>query len=355
MNAKEHEAQPEIADFLSALSRISTRAGDPVLARVRLQECLGAIDACASPRVAAAAFQAAAELANSIGQFEHALEFYCACFRMLGQNGHRSSLPEARDCALALRRLRSELGDQRFGRAWAAARRAPFPLELNLDRTRRWLDGLDPLHYDPKSQPDDSDSPHQARATPGTTAALILRANAGSDAAREDLAGRHLESLRRFGHGRLPRHARDLMDTDDLVQVSVERGLHRIDQLKSERKGGFFAYLRKILLNLVRDEIRRTSRRPRRVPLSESMPSPSPSPLEELLGREASGGYESALFKLPSKQRTALDLRIEQGFSYQEVADAVGCPSANAARMLVARALKDLAGRMTSARQRERT
>ena len=36
-------------------------------------------------------------------------------------------------------------------------------------------------------------------------------------------------------------------------------------------------------------------------------------------------------------------LRIELGFTHQEVADAIGAPSANAARMLVSRALVRLA------------
>ncbi len=68
-----------------------------------------------------------------------------------------------------------------------------------------------------------------------------------------------------------------------------------------------------------------------------------PSPLEEAIGREMLDDYDDALARLPDSHREAVVLRIEMGFSFQQIADAVECPSANAARMLVARALAKLA------------
>jgi DNA-directed RNA polymerase specialized sigma24 family protein len=53
--------------------------------------------------------------------------------------------------------------------------------------------------------------------------------------------------------------------------------------------------------------------------------------------------YESALERLTPEQREAVIMRIEMGLSHQEVADALGAPSADAARMIVARALAHLA------------
>ena len=46
--------------------------------------------------------------------------------------------------------------------------------------------------------------------------------------------------------------------------------------------------------------------------------------------------------KEPRKKQEAVILRVELGFSHQQVADALGLPSANTARMQVARALVQL-------------
>jgi RNA polymerase sigma-70 factor (ECF subfamily) len=45
--------------------------------------------------------------------------------------------------------------------------------------------------------------------------------------------------------------------------------------------------------------------------------------------------------------REAVILRLEFGFSHREIADAIGSPSANAARMLVSRAVEKLARGMS--------
>ena len=51
--------------------------------------------------------------------------------------------------------------------------------------------------------------------------ALLERARAGDRQALETLTARYLPRLRRWASGRLPRWARDLADTEDLVQETV--------------------------------------------------------------------------------------------------------------------------------------
>src|SRR6185295_9700858 len=103
-----------------------------------------------------------------------------------------------------------------------------------------------------------------------STAALLERLRAGDDAARERLFQRVLPVLTRWAHRRLPAHARDLAETDDLVQVALSRALGRIAEFDARGEGAFLAYLRQILMNLVRDEVRRT--RSRRIEeLSETL------------------------------------------------------------------------------------
>jgi len=58
-----------------------------------------------------------------------------------------------------------------------------------------------------------------------------------------------------------------------------------------------------------------------------------------VLGREALAAYERALGRLTGEQHDAVVLRMELGFTHAEVAQALGLPTPNAARMAVARAL----------------
>src|SRR6187402_3279745 len=87
------------------------------------------------------------------------------------------------------------------------------------------------------------------------TVVLIERIRAGDDRARDVLFRRYLPVLRRWAHGRLPAHARDTNDTDDLVQVALVRALHRTSEFDAQESGSFLAYLRQILLNQIRDEL----------------------------------------------------------------------------------------------------
>jgi RNA polymerase sigma-70 factor (ECF subfamily) len=174
------------------------------------------------------------------------------------------------------------------------------------------------------------------------TAQLLSMASDGDEAARNQLVARFLPILNRWAHGRLPPYARDLADTADLVQVALLRALHNLDNFESRGEGAFLAYLRQILINAVRDEIRRTMRRPGHGPLFEQLTDRQPSALERAIGRERMDRYETGLERLEERQRQAVLLRFEFGYSHAEVAAAIGAPSANAARMVVARAVLSL-------------
>ena len=179
-----------------------------------------------------------------------------------------------------------------------------------------------------------------------STARLLERVRGGDDDARNDLAARYLPMLRRWSHGRLPRAARDIADTDDIVQVALMRALNNIEGFVPQREGAFLAYLRTIVLNSVRDELRRMARRPGRDSLEEKLPDPEPSLVERAIGREALEAYEEALAALPAEHREAVIMRVEFGCTYREIAEALGRPTANAARMTVSRALVRLAEAM---------
>jgi len=179
-----------------------------------------------------------------------------------------------------------------------------------------------------------------------STQVLLERIRAGEPAARDRLIARFLPILRAWAHGRLPMHARGLADTDDLVQITLVRALNHLETFEYRHDGSFIAYLRQGVVNAIRQEIRRAKRRPSGDLVDESLADPSPSVVEEAVGREVLERYEAALLELTADQREATLLRVEFDMSYPEIAAAMGKPSANAARMLVVRALVHVAARL---------
>ncbi len=128
--------------------------------------------------------------------------------------------------------------------------------------------------------------------------------------------------------------------------MTLLRAFKKLEEFESRGPGAFLGYLRQALMNRIRDESRRAKRRPHHGDLADVVPDEDSSPLARAIGTENLERYESALEQLPDEQRHAFMLRMELDLSHQEVADAVGCPSANAARMLVSRALLRLSEAM---------
>ncbi len=188
--------------------------------------------------------------------------------------------------------------------------------------------------------------PDSSDASLESTALLLERVREGDGAARERLVARFLPMLRRWASGRLPAHARSLADTDDLVQVSLLRALDKVDTFEARREGAFLAYLRQVLLNSLRDEIRRANRRPNEPIGEREFAGAEPSAFEQVVGRETMESYEAALERLTPGQREAVIMRLEFGYGYARIAEAMGRDNPNAARMLVARALVQLAAEM---------
>lgn len=205
--------------------------------------------------------------------------------------------------------------------------------------------GLDSGRAKPRAQPDEAADESPVRPH-SSTEALLTRIRGGDNDAREQLLARYMTALRRWAHGRLPTAARDLVDTDDLVQSTLYRALSHIEEFDNRGDGAFLAYLRKILLNQIRDEARRARRRPVHGELPDDLAGNDPSPLESLIGSERLALYERGLERLIPTQREAMILRLELGLRYREIAESMGLPSGNAARMLVARGLVHLSEQM---------
>lgn len=183
-----------------------------------------------------------------------------------------------------------------------------------------------------------------------TTLDLLARARSGDRSSVEALFERCLPSLRRWARGRLPRYARDVADTQDLVQETVLHTLNRLEAFQPRHQGALQAYLRQAINNRIKDEIRRALRKPAHVELQDVHADGGASPVERAIGRQGIERYEAALERLKASDREAIVARIELQQSYDEVAAALGKPNANAARVAVTRALAKLIEEMDDER-----
>jgi RNA polymerase sigma-70 factor (ECF subfamily) len=178
------------------------------------------------------------------------------------------------------------------------------------------------------------------------TQSLITRAAAGDHSAADRLFARYAPALHRWTRGRLPRWARDIADTHDIVQDALLQTFRNLDGFEYRGEGALHAYLRQAVMNRIREELRRRTRRGEREELSASIEDEGPSPLEAAIGRETLDRYEEALSRLSTEDREAVIARVELGLSHREIAEALGKPSDDAARMAVARALVRLVKEM---------
>lgn len=176
-----------------------------------------------------------------------------------------------------------------------------------------------------------------------TTAFLIEQVKQGNSEAANELMKNLSPLLARWAKGRLPHYARSLNDTADLVQETLLIGLKKINGFESQYVGSFLVYLRVILANRIKKVI--SQQKPQsELPESRALEH---SLLHDRLNVDTMMVYEQALDKISQDEKEAVIMRVEFGFNFQEIADLLGKPSANAARMYVSRCLLKLAEQMS--------
>jgi len=183
-----------------------------------------------------------------------------------------------------------------------------------------------------------------------STAELLAQARAGDTAAAERLFAWYLPRLQRWTTGRLPRWARDIADTTDLVHDALLQTFRQLRTFEARDEGALDAYLRQAVLNRIRDEIRKRHRRGAPEPLDSDHAAGGASPLELTIQHDALERYDQALVTLCDDDRGLLVGRLELGLTYEELAASTGRPTADAARKAAQRALVKLIGEMQRAR-----
>ena len=119
-------------------------------------------------------------------------------------------------------------------------------------------------------------------------------------------------------------------DAEDLAQETFVRAYKALTSYSAERIRELNprGWLSAIVTNLWRNELRRRSRRPREAPLEDSglLVPAAPNAEDEALSRFGSRELARTLLGLPEQHRIALVLRHVVGLSYDEIAEALGCP-----------------------------
>ena len=179
-----------------------------------------------------------------------------------------------------------------------------------------------------------------------STLHVLQRAQDGDHAAARVLIERALPPVRRWAHGRLPRQARGAADTEDVVQDVFLRTLRRIRRFQHRTVGGLQAYLRRAVINRVRDLVRTSTRRGVAIDVeAEPVRDWKPSPLEAAIMKQQLDRFLEALARLRPADRQVIVWRIELGYTADEIALKLG-KSKGAAGMTVSRALARLAAEL---------
>lgn len=142
---------------------------------------------------------------------------------------------------------------------------------------------------------------------------------------------------------------RMLGDVPAAEDITQEAFLSAWQNVKRFKGSSFQSWLYRIVANACLDELRRRKRHPA-VGLDslaeEPAASPAASPEECSLQQELGHHVQECLQKLPADIRAAVVLRDMQGLSYEDIAQALGCPLGTV-RSRIARGrlqLRDLLG-----------
>jgi RNA polymerase sigma-70 factor (ECF subfamily) len=181
---------------------------------------------------------------------------------------------------------------------------------------------------------------------------LVIRANAGDDAAVAALYERYKPRLQRWAHNRLPPHARGALQTEDLVQDTLTHVLGHLTAFNPRHEGAFQGYVRTALKNRIRDVARWQKRRGSRDVLDSEMQGDDASPLDMAIGQETLDRYDRALERMRPEDRDLIIARIEMGLSNDEMRVMFEKPSQAAVHMALSRALIKLAEEMAHERKR---
>jgi RNA polymerase sigma-70 factor, ECF subfamily len=146
---------------------------------------------------------------------------------------------------------------------------------------------------------------------------LIARWKAGDERAATELVQRHASALARFAVSCGERN-----DVDELVQDTFVRAFNSLDGFRGE--SSFRTWLFTIERRLLLDRRRADKRRRDRTEVQEGDAATEYDALDSLVADETQAKLREAVQHLSPTQREVFSLRVAEGLSYKEIAEAVG-------------------------------
>jgi RNA polymerase sigma-70 factor (ECF subfamily) len=146
---------------------------------------------------------------------------------------------------------------------------------------------------------------------------LIARWKGGDERAATELVERHASALARFAVSSGERN-----DVDELVQDTFVRAFNSLDGFRGE--SSFRTWLFTIERRLLLDRRRSEKRRRDRTEIQEDDAATEYDALDSLMADETQKRLQVAVGRLSPTQREVFALRVGEGLSYKEIAEAVG-------------------------------
>jgi RNA polymerase sigma-70 factor (ECF subfamily) len=180
--------------------------------------------------------------------------------------------------------------------------------------------------------------------------AWLSAARAGSPEALVQALEAYRGYLLLIAQDKLAADLRPKMAASDLVQETIEEARGAFHQFHGTSGDELRRWLHRILLNNLISLARRyrgAAKRQlgREVALSAdeltALAADSPSPSTEAMSHERARRIQEALSRLPEEYRCVIELRYQEGRTFEEIGSQLGL-SANAARHLWRRAIKRL-------------
>jgi RNA polymerase sigma-70 factor (ECF subfamily) len=186
---------------------------------------------------------------------------------------------------------------------------------------------------------------------------LVRQAQGGDGDAYNRLMERYYERVRRIVRLRLGSRLRQRLDSGDILQETFAAAVKSFERFEMRDEASLIHWLSKLAERqiLAAADYHGAARRDpgQEVPLHRPAPTPSayvavdlpdtdPEPVDGLAHAEQGEVVEACIRALPEELRELIVLRNYAGASWESVAHETGRPSADAARMLHARALVEL-------------
>ena len=146
---------------------------------------------------------------------------------------------------------------------------------------------------------------------------LIARWKSGDERAATELVERHAAALARFAVS-----SGERSEVDELVQDTFVRAFASIDGFRGE--SSFRTWLFTIERRLLIDRRRSEKRRRDRTEIQEDDAATEYDALDSVVADETQRRLQHAVERLSPTQREVFALRVGEGLSYKEIADAVG-------------------------------